>query len=104
MPSLDWVDPEELPFSRAELYSAAVTFLPEAHARAVADTLADLGPTIIAARAERRAIWRAGGIANADGMLLGAWEYPAELLPALASLSSELAHRVHLLRERLKAG
>ena len=102
MSRTNWIDPEELPFTQAELFQAAKTFLPELNARILADSLAEIGPMMIATRAERRVSWRAGGLPNAESQLLHGWEYPAELLPALESLSEDLANRVQDLRKRLR--
>ena len=96
-----FIDPEELPFTTAEVFDAALTFLPADAARQMADHLAQCGPDLIATRARRRAGWRAGGIPNAERMLLYGWVYPEELLPALAKLSPDVAARVDRLRRAL---
>lgn len=97
-----YIDPEELPFTAEEVYRAAQTFLPTEAARRMADHLAECGPNLVAERARRRDVWRRGGIARADSMLLYGWVYPDALLPALAGLSSELRERVRALRRRLE--
>jgi hypothetical protein len=89
-----FVDPEELTFTREELFEASCCFLPIEEARRMADHLAHLGPHAIRARTDRRATWRKGGVDNADKKPLHYWVYPNELLPALASLSSEASARV----------
>ena len=89
-----FIDPEELPFTFDEIFEAARTFYPAETARQMAEHLGECGPGIVASRAERRASWRAAEIPNADRMPLHARVYPDELLPALASLSPELARRV----------
>jgi hypothetical protein len=96
-----FIDPEELPFTRDEIYEAARTFLPEATAGSMADHLAIIGPQLVEARTERRAQWERGGIANATRLPLYAWDYPDELLPALAVLSPEVEQRVVALRRFL---
>jgi len=90
----EFIDPEALPFTAAEIFDAALTFLPADAARRMADHFTECGPDLIAARTERRAQWRAGGIPNAERMLLYGWVYPDELLPALAKLSPAVAARV----------
>jgi hypothetical protein len=97
----DYIDPEELPFTADEVYRAGLSFLAEREARLNADHLAGCGPGVIEAREERRLEWRRGGILNADVLPLLAWVYPAQLLPALAELSSDVASRVDELRARL---
>ena len=96
-----FIDPEELPFTTAEVFEAALTFLPGDAARQLADHLAQCGPELIAARTQRRAVWRASGIPDAERMLLFGWVYPDELLPALAKLSPDVAARVDRLRRAL---
>ena len=78
---------------------ARASFLPAEAAEGAADALADAGPSVIASRAERRAAWRAAGIANADPLPLHPWDYPEELLPAIASLSEDAADRARRLVE-----
>jgi hypothetical protein len=95
------IDNEELPFTTEEIYQAASTFLAEDVARSMASHFADLGPDAIRAREERRAGWRAAGIANAATRPLHFWEYPPALLPALEKLSDDAARRVEELRRRL---
>lgn len=97
----EFIDPEELPFTTAEVFEAALTFLPGDAARRMADRLTQCGPDLIAARTQRRAGWRAGGIPNSARMLLYGWVYPDELLPALAKLSPDAAARVDRLRRAL---
>ena len=97
----DFIDPEELPFTTAEIFEAARTFLPDDAARRTAEHLASCGPDLIAAREQRRAEWRAAGVANAERMLLYGWAYSNELLPALANLSADTAARVERLRRAL---
>ena len=93
------IDPDELPFTQGEVFDAARRFMPVEAARELADLLADLGPRMIAARAERRAIWRAAGMPGADTAPLHGWGYPDELLPALASLSPDAEARASRLVE-----
>jgi len=69
----EFIDPEELPFTHAEIYAAAQTFLPGEAARQMADHLVACGPDLIAARSERRAGWLLAGVANAERRLLHAW-------------------------------
>ena len=95
------IDPEELPFTRDEIYEAARTFLPKATAKRMADHLATIGPQLVEARTDWRAQWERGGIANAARLPLYAWDYPDELLPALAALSPEVEQRVIALRRFL---
>ena len=95
------IDPEELPFTREELYEAGLGFLPAESARLMADHLAHLGPDAREMRDARRETWREAGIPNAHTMLLHYWVYPPELLPALAGLSPDVASRVKDLTERL---
>ena len=95
------IDPEELRFTSEEIYRAGCLFLSEAAARRMAEALVLAGPGLIAARTERRLGWKEGGIANADQLPLHGWVYPDELLPALGSLSIDLAARVDTLRQRL---
>lgn len=102
MVSNDFIDPEELPFTVAEVFQAARRFLPDDAARHLADHLSECAPSLIETRLVRRARWRAAGIPNADRMPLHGWAYPDELLPALASLSSELDKRVSALRKYLR--
>jgi hypothetical protein len=97
----NYIDPEELPFTRDEVYRAGLSFLPEPVARLNADHLTECGPGVIEAREERRVGWRRGGILDADAFPLLAWVYPVQLLPALAELSPDLARRVDELRARL---
>ena len=97
----EYVDPEELPFTKDELYRAFATFLDESLARTAADSLADTGPNIVQWRAERRARWREGGLSNADSIVMHSWVYPSELLPALAALSPDAAARVEQLTRRI---
>jgi hypothetical protein len=98
----DLIDPEELPFTSDEIYRAGCRFLPEAAARGMAAALVDAGPGLIAARIERRAGWKKGGIVNADELPLQGWVYPDQLLSALSSLSPDLVKRVADLRHRLQ--
>jgi hypothetical protein len=98
------IDPEELPFTADEIYEAAKSFLRPKTARLMADHLATVGPLLAESRVERRAEWERAGLPNAATKLLYGWEYPAELLPALAGLSPELAQRVGVLEERLRRG
>jgi hypothetical protein len=97
----DYVDPEELPFTRDELYRAFATFLNESLARTVADSLADTAPDIVQWRAERRTRWRKGGVSNADSIVMHSWVYPSELLPALAALSLDATARAEQLTQRI---
>ena len=97
----EFIDPEELPFTHAEIYAAAQTFLPGEAARQMADHLVACGPDLIAARSERRAGWLLAGVANAERRLLHGWVYPDELLPALATLSPGAAARIDQLRRAL---
>jgi hypothetical protein len=96
-----FIDPEELPFTSDEIYEAARTFLPAVTARRMADHLAAIGPDLVEARAERRVSWEKGGIPNAAKLPLYGWDYPEELLPALAALSPEAEERVAVLRRFL---
>ena len=98
-----YIDPEELPFTTAELHTAARTFLSEDDARLVTDTLTELGPQMVRERSARRLAWKAANVANADALPLHGWVYPDELLGALAALSVDAAARVERLR-RLLAG
>jgi hypothetical protein len=95
----EFIDPEELPFTTDELFRAGCCFLPREVAQEMAENLASCGADLIEARVQRRAGWRAAGIPNADTMKLGAWGYPDELLPALASLSSDVEARARFLVE-----
>ena len=97
----DFIDSEELPFTVAEIFAAGRRFLPEHAARQMAEHLGECGPGLIEARIERRTRWRDAGIPGADRRPLHGWAYPDELLPALAALSPELAHRVSMLRSYL---
>jgi hypothetical protein len=99
-----FIDPEEFPFTRDEIHVAARFFLPEETAAMLADHLAHLGPTLIAAREERRAEWRRAGVSDADRQPLHAWGYPDDLLPALASLSPHAESRARRLMEDQWAG
>jgi hypothetical protein len=99
-----YVDPEELPFTRDEIYRASVTFLPESAAREMADHLTSLGPQLVAARVARRAGWQQARVAGARSMPLHAWVYPAQLLPALAKLSADVERRVVQLQQVLSGG
>lgn len=96
-----FVDPEELPFTTDEIYRAGLSFLSEPEARLTADHLTECGPALIEAREERRAGWRRGGILNAAVLLLHGWVYPAQLLPALTTLSPDVARSADELRVRL---
>lgn len=96
-----YIDPEELPFTRDEIYRAGLSFLSEPEARLNADHLTECGAGLIEAREERRLGWRRGGILNADVLPLNGWVYPLQLLPALAELSPDVARRVEELRARL---
>jgi hypothetical protein len=96
-----YIDPEELPFTRDEVFEAARTFLPESTAKEMADHLATIAPLAVEERADRRAHWERGGIANARRLPLYYWDYPDELLPALAALSADVEERVVALRRFL---
>ena len=96
-----YIDPEELPFTTAELQAAARTFLSEDEARLVAESLTELGPRMVRERSARRVAWKAAHIANADALPLHGWVYPDELLGALAALSVDSAARVERLRRLL---
>lgn len=98
------IDPEELPFTREEIYEAGLRFLPTETAHLMADHLAHLGPHALAMRDARRETWRKAGIPNAHTMLLHYWVYPPELLAALAELSPDVAARVKDLTGRLARG
>jgi len=98
---IEFIDPEELPFTTDEIFRAGCAFLPEETARLMADHLAECGPDVVADRAQRRAGWLAAGRANAERLPLGAWLYPDELLPALSALSPSTAARVARLRQFL---
>jgi hypothetical protein len=89
----DFIDPDELPFTTAEIYEAGQRFLPEPSARDMADHLTHIGPSLIEHRARRRAEWRRHGIPNADMQPLHGWVYPDELLSALASLGQDVRAR-----------
>jgi hypothetical protein len=91
------LDPDELPFTRDEIARAFRLFYPEDVAESVADHFAECAPGLIEIRAERRAQWQAAGIPNAATMPLYGWHYDEELLPALASLSPDVAARVEQL-------
>ena len=56
------IDPEELPFTRDEVYRALRLWYPEERARLEADHVAECGRGYVEARAERRAEWRAAGV------------------------------------------
>jgi len=96
-----YIDPEELPFTREEVFEAGRTFLPEPTARQMADHFATIGPQAVEDRAQRRAQWELGGIPNAKRLPLYYWDYPDELLPALAALSADAERRVEALRRFL---
>jgi hypothetical protein len=98
---IEFIDPEELPFTTDEIFRAGCAFLPEETARLMADHLAGCGPDVVADRAQRRSVWLAAGRPNAERMPLGAWLYPVELLPALSALSPNTAARVARLRQLL---
>jgi hypothetical protein len=95
----EFIDPEELPFTEDEVCQAGCLFLPADAARAMAATLAECGPGVIVAREERRAAWRAAGMVETQWMPLHAWAYPKDLLPALASLSPDVASRAQFMME-----
>lgn len=97
----EYVDPEELPFSVAELFEAAKQFLPEENAKLMAQHLGEEGPGVIERRATKREDWKKRGDPKADSLPTFDWHLPLELFPALASLSPQLAHRVAELRARL---
>jgi hypothetical protein len=97
----DLLDPEELPFTSDEIYRAGCSFLPQVAARKMADALTAAAPGLVSARTERRTAWKTGGIINADELPLHGWVYSDDLLPALSSLSEDLAARVEMLRRRL---
>ena len=92
------IDPEELPFTSEEVYEAALQFHPPDAARRLADHLAECGPEVIAGRRALRRQLRASRYPRADRRPSGAWELPAELLPALEKLSESAARRVARLR------
>jgi len=97
----DLIDPDELPFTRDEIARAYRLFHPAETAEYVADHLAECGPGMIEDRAERRKQWEAAGIPNAATKPLHGWHYDEQLLPALASLSANVAERVEsLMRAR----
>lgn len=89
----DFIDPDELPFTAAEIYEAGRRFLPESAAREMADHLTHIGPMMIEHREQRRAEWRRRGVPNADTQPMHGWVYPDELLPALASLGPDVEAR-----------
>lgn len=89
----DLIDSEELPFTTDELYRGACRFLAADMARTLADHMTECGPGLIKTRLERRAEWRAAGVAGAGTMRLHGWVYPEDLLPALASLSGDVEVR-----------
>ena len=93
----DVIDPDELPFTRDEIARAYRLFHPAETAEYVADHLAECGPGMIEDRAERRKQWEAAGIPNAATKPLHGWHYDEQLLPALASLSANVAERVESL-------
>ncbi len=95
----EFIDPEELPFTEKEVFTAARLFLPEQVARNMAAHLLTCGPGVIEAREQRRASWRAAGMVDAHWQSLHAWGYPADLLPALASLSGDAEARALFLME-----
>jgi hypothetical protein len=97
----EFVDREELPFTQDELFQAGRQFLPDDAAHQMAAHLAACAPDLIAARAERRRVWRNAGIADADTRLLHGWAYPDQLLPSLCRLSVDAAQRVASLEQRL---
>ena len=59
----------------------------------MADHFAKIAPGYIEDRAKRREGWRLGGMANAETQPLYGWVHPAQLLPALASLSPDAEGR-----------
>ena len=91
---IEFIDPEELPFTTDEIFRAGCAFLPEETARLMADHLTEIGPDVVDDRAQRRTRWLAAGIENAERLPLYAWMYPDELLPALSALSPSTAARV----------
>jgi len=93
----DLIDPDELPFTRDEIARAYALFYPAEIAEEVADHLVECAPGLIEIRAQRRNEWAAAGIPNAATAPLHGWVYAEELLPALASLSPDVADRVESL-------
>ena len=98
---MNFIDPEELPFTTEEIFRAASSFLTLEEARLTADHLRACAPALIEARAERRRGWLRAGVPDAHRLLLLGWTYPEDLLPALATLSPDVASRVEALKRRL---
>ena len=96
----DLIDPDELPFTTEEIFQAVLLFGPEDAARQLADLFTELGPGYIEERSKCRERWRQGGVPNADTMPLYGWVYPEQLLPALASLSTDAEARALRILER----
>ena len=101
-PDRGLVDPEELPFTRQELYGAFLRLGPVREAARLSDHLASQGPDAILAREELRARAKAGRVPRAETMLQHAWVYPPELLSSLAALGPDVAARVEKLQRRLR--
>jgi len=86
----DLIDPDELPFTRDELARAYRLILPaRADADSIADHMAEIGPGLIAIRAERRAQWAAAGIPNAATAPLYGWSYQEEAAEAAGLMPTE---------------
>lgn len=88
----DYIDPEEIPFSQAEVARAGSLFMAPDDAFAMAAHLADCSQSVIAMREAKRARWRAQGHPNPNSANAG-WSYPEELLAALAALSVDCERR-----------
>jgi hypothetical protein len=88
----EYIDPEELPFSVAEVARAGSLFLAPDDAVAMATHLADCSESVIKLREAKRERWRAQGHPNPTSADAG-WSYPEELLAALAALSIDCERR-----------
>lgn len=92
----DYIDPEEFPFTAAEVARAGRLFLAPEVALEMAEHLAACSESAIRGREERRAQLEARGHADAARHVSVGWDYPEELLAALAALSPDCERRARI--------